>query len=195
MASKTVGVGPWWLRWLIIAIIIAAILVALWLFMNMKVLPKKIDIERSEFKIEGEKSAGAAHCRYTKSGKKGWIRITSPNNSNYPMCKCSIDIQIEADSPRRVRSKNRRVIISATPGCGGSTGLNEFKVGASSFRVEYDDEGKPMGIFMRGQKPGGTVPENYGMLQNGSTFKLSKDVNSADEGTVDVIFKGSLIFK
>lgn len=191
----TIGNGPWWLKWLFIALIIIAILILLWLFMNMKVLPKHIDVETSNYLIEGEKTAGSPDCRYSKNGKKGLIRIQSPNNYNYPLCKCYIDIQIEADSPRRVPSKKRRVKVTSVPNCGGYAGLQEVKVGTSRFQVEYNDDDQPVGLFMKGYKSNTPSPKDYGILQSGSDFRIIKEVMDDDGGVVDVEFKGRLIFK
>lgn len=121
---------PRWLRWLIIALIIAAIVVAVLIIMNQKVLPKKIRVVQTTFSIGGKKVDDDAYVvDYVGGKKRSRMVIKSPdfNGKN-----CSMSLQLEAVDPRRTKSSSRRIRVIAIPTVYPPQSISSYDLGTSA---------------------------------------------------------------
>nr|MCR5688875.1 hypothetical protein [Clostridiales bacterium] len=79
---------PNWLRWLVAGLIAALLLALILLFLNKKVLPKKvIRAGDSEFSIGGKNINGIAKLAYKRDSKS--LELTRPDAPAYPYTSCS----------------------------------------------------------------------------------------------------------
>lgn len=108
---------PLWVRIGFILLIIALIVLLIWLYMNMKVMPKQITVVNGSFLAGGRQIPGAISCKYDRIGrKKGTLRISSPKVIADSSLKCGMTLELEAESPRRVPSSRRKVrVVGITP--------------------------------------------------------------------------------
>ncbi len=105
---------PRWLPWLIAALILATLLTLFWLFMNMKVLPKSIrtNINQTSFTVRGRPIAGTSNPAFHGGGKRsGDLSLSLPAYPNDPLVNGSFRLELEAVSPRRVKSSRRRAKV------------------------------------------------------------------------------------
>ena len=106
---------PRWIVILGILLFIALILLLIWLYMNTKVLPKQITLNHPQtvFIVDGNPVKGAAKFKYTGGGKRnGTIHISLPSYPDNSMVKGGFNLNVTAASPRRVKSANRRVMVT-----------------------------------------------------------------------------------
>ena len=106
---------PVWLRILVILLILALIALLIWLYLNMKVLPKQITLNHGQtvFIVDGNPVKGAAKFRYDPRNKKnGTISLTLPPYPDNSLVKGGFALNVTAVSPRRVKSARRRVLVT-----------------------------------------------------------------------------------
>lgn len=106
---------PLWLRYLLIALVILLIVALILFYLSRKILPKKIIVNSAQtvFTVDGETVQGAAKCTYSGGGKKrGSIQVTTPAYSGSPLVKGGFALQLQAVSPRRVKSSSRRAMVT-----------------------------------------------------------------------------------
>ena len=108
---------PLWVRILAIVLLIALIVLLIWLWSNMKSMPKHITAVNGSFLAGGKQIPGAISCKYVRNGRKrGSLTITSPKVIADPSLRCGMTLELEADSPRRVPSARRKVrVVGITP--------------------------------------------------------------------------------
>lgn len=123
---------PLWLRILFWVLLIGLIVGLIWAYLNAKVLPKKMGLGQCSFIVGGKVIPGTATCSYSGGGKKrGTLEIKSPKFASDPAMKCSMRLELEAASPRRVRSSQRSVrVIGISPGSKANT--TKMQVGATT---------------------------------------------------------------
>ena len=107
---------PLWLRYLIIALIILLIIALILFYLSRKILPKKITVNSAQtvFTVDGEMVQGAAKCNFNGGGKKrGSLQVSTPTYSGSPLVKGGFALQLQAVTPRRVKSARRRALVTA----------------------------------------------------------------------------------
>lgn len=103
---------PQWLRVLIPIVSILAVLILIWLFMNMKVLPKKLRMTDITFMVKGKRIESTLDgVRYSGKGKRATISITTPDYQDY-RASISAIVSAEAISPRYLPSSKRKLKIT-----------------------------------------------------------------------------------
>jgi len=134
---------PLWLRILVISLIIVLIAALIWAYLNTKVLPKKIGAGTANFVVNGKVVPGKIDVKYTGGGKKkGTLVISSPRYAADPAMKCGMRLELVADSPRRVRSSQRRVrVVAAVPN--SKTNTTKMQIGGTTLVKN------PAGQFVR----------------------------------------------
>ena len=135
---------PLWLKILLWVLAILLVLLLIWLYLNAKVLPKRIVIERYNYRIGSKEVSGDVTCNF--SGKKrGYLEITPPYFPAAPMASsCSAGFELVAVSPRRIKSSHRYIGIRAViPG--DEMSINRIKVGGLTMVKNADGEFVRMG--------------------------------------------------
>ncbi len=134
---------PQWLRVLVVVLILLLILLLIWLYMNMKVLPKKITVNASQssLSVDGETVKGAPKCNFSGGNKKmGSITVTAPPYSGSALVKGGFALELQAVSPRRVKSNRRRVMVTRiSPVNTGA--LQNLSIGTHSLSKSDDGDG------------------------------------------------------
>ena len=166
---------PLWLRVLLILLIIALLALLIWLFLNAKVLPKRVSVSKTTFTVDGSAIPGSANYNYAGGGKKhGSLEVTAPKFAANPMVKGGFRIEVEAISPRRTPSKNRKMRVRAVSAINASA-VNSIKVGASQFTKD-----PATGKFVKtGGKPGAPVDFE---VSNGAACTVVAEVLSPEGG-------------
>lgn len=111
---------PLWLVILAIVLILAVIFTLLYLYLNTKVLPKRITIndEATFFAVKGKNIPGSSGCSFSGKGKKrGVITISSPAVPSRPLVEHTVTLSVVAISPRKTKSSRRlaRVVAVSAP--------------------------------------------------------------------------------
>lgn len=175
---------PQWLIYLGIFLILALLALLIWLYLNAKVLPKKVDVLGTEFSVDGEKVAGKAVCHYTGGGrKKGTLSIVAPKCPTNPFAKGSFTVDVEAVSPRRVRSSSRGLHVTSVS---TDRAMSNVKVGPSQFIK--DPSGK---LVKSGAKA--NTPIGFD-IYNGAKCSMSGEVLDNDGGAVAMAMATKLKF-
>ncbi|MCH5354103.1 MAG: hypothetical protein J1E06_11660 [Acutalibacter sp.] len=169
---------PLWLRVLLILLIIALLALLIWLFLNAKVLPKKVFIDNTRFTVDGANITGSANFSFAGGGKKrGSLEVTTPRYGANPLLRGGFRIEVEAVSPRRTPSKNRKMRVRSVSAV--NTGaVNSIRVGASQFTKDLTT-----GKFVKtGGKAG--APVNF-EISSGAPCSVSGEALAPDGGTMD----------
>lgn len=162
-AKLSITLLPVWLIWIIIILILLVIALIIWLIMNQKVLPKRIDAANEMFSVDGTRVPGRAQVRFDGGGKrKGSITITSPKYSGNPLAKVSVKLDVIAISPRYINSKKRRMsVISSSPN--PKNYVPSYNVGTASYTRDYST---PAVVFNKMGTLPGSVPKPYNIANN-----------------------------
>ena len=162
----------------------ALLALLIWLYLNMKVLPKRIDVLNTEYSVDGEKVAGRAACRYTGGGgKRGTLTIIAPKCPTNPFAKGSITVNVEAVSPRRVRSASRGLHVV---GVSTDRAMTNVKVGPTQFIK--DQKGKLVKAGAKADAPVGFD------VYNGVKCSMNGEVMDNDGGSVALAMATKLKF-
>lgn len=99
---------PIWVWYLGGLLLLLLLLLLIWLYMNMKVLPKLIRVADCRFSVNGHRVDGIANCSFD-GGKKhsGTLTVVSPPYGANPMAKAGFTLQLQGCDPRRKRSSSR----------------------------------------------------------------------------------------
>ncbi len=116
-ATETINLQnlPRWLRLLIILLIIAAVVTAVWIILNIKTLPKNITIETYDFVVGFNHIEGEPECNFTASGifrNHGTLEINCPSYAADHNVTCGVYMNLSAVSPLRLKSRRRKVEVS-----------------------------------------------------------------------------------
>lgn len=183
---------PLWLRYLVIALIIALIATLIWLYMNMKVLPKKITVNTNQtaFTVDGETVTGAARCQFSGGGKKtGSIHVESPAYTTNPLVKGGFKLELEAVSPRRVKSSKRRVkVVSITPV--NTPAVQTLSVGTHTLAKVVEDQ--ILWMYDGKQMPNARVSAGFEM---GGKPNCSYIGETPDDNATSFMLAVQLLFK
>lgn len=110
--ESSFGVLPMWLRILLPILILLLIALLIWLYMRQPVLPKRIELSGVEYHVDGEPIPSKVPLRYTGAGKKkGDLRAFSPRCTTDSMAEQGITLELEAVSPRYVKSRQRKALV------------------------------------------------------------------------------------
>ena len=110
---------PQWFKLVFWILVTLLILVLIWLYLNTKILPKRIGAGKCTFIVDGSVIPGSPSCIFTGGKKKrGTLEVTSPKYMANPAVKCGFRLELEAISPRRIKSSARSVKVR------GVTALN-----------------------------------------------------------------------
>lgn len=107
---------PRWLPFLIVCLALLLIFALIWLYLSMKVLPKKIEVDksRSSFTINGEDIPCTVKCNPTVFGKRtGSIQVSVPKYADDMTLKGTVTLNLTAVSPRRVKSSARQAMVTS----------------------------------------------------------------------------------
>lgn len=183
-ASLTFKPYPRWVVYLAVFLILAVIALLVWLFLNMKMLPKRVDVVNTEFTVGGERVMARAVCHYTRSGnKKGTLTIVTPRCPTNPFAKGSFTLEVEAVSPRRVRSASRGMRVVSVS---ADRSMDNLKVGVSRFA--RDSAGKLVKSGARANSP--ISFEIY----SGARCSMSGEALDSDGGSVSMALAAKLSF-
>ena len=131
---------PAWLRTAVILLAILILLLLIWLYLNSKILPKRIMVSKTIFTVDGEAITGRANNRFPDGGKKkGTLEVSSPKCPTNPMAKCGFILELEAASPRRVKSSARLATVTSVRAI-NTNNVNAVRIGAVQFMK--DSSGK-----------------------------------------------------
>jgi hypothetical protein len=170
---------PAWLRYCVIGLAALLLILLLLLFLNTKVLPKKISVSKTIFTVDGTLVAGSAPVSYVGGGKKrGSLEIKSPRFAPAPLANCGLRLTLEAISPRREKSSSRAVkVVGVTPVNVGA--VNGIHVGAVSF-----SKNMTTGKF---EKTGANPKDPLGFeMRNGARCIATGEVMGMDGGTTAI---------
>lgn len=124
---------PLWIRILVICLAIALLIFLIWMYLNAKVLPKKIAVAKTIFTVDGQLVTGTADCKYSGGGKKrGSLDITSPRYTANPLVRCGFRVELEAISPRREKSSSRGAGFRTVQAINASA-VNSINLGTAQF--------------------------------------------------------------
>ena len=176
---------PLWLRVLLPIVGILFVLFLVWVFMNMKVLPKGIVLANCTFSVDGDNVPGTPQVSYSGGGKnEGSLAISSPRVVSNPLAKAGLSFELVAVSPRYTRSKQRKMCISAKPSPVPRGSVSIFSIGTGNYtrdmlatNVDFVKVGTPSGSPHR--------PFNIG---NNARFSISAEL---PDGT-SVSFSGTI---
>lgn len=189
-ATESIEVQPYpqWLRYVVVGLILLLLLLLIWLFMNAKVLPKKIGVGKCTFVVDGSIVPGSPNCVYAGGGKKrGSLEITSPKYMANPNVKCGFRLELEAESPRRTRSAARAVRVkSITPLNPSST--TSVHVGSANL-VKDPITGK---LAKSGAKP--NAPIDFAISNNAKTSVTAEVLDVVDGNDLAVSMSVPLKF-
>ena len=118
-----IALYPAWLPWLIGALVILLILLLIWAFMNMKVLPKQIAVNEDtvRYLVGMDKGSKQMDIRYNGGGKKtGSLSIDTTDAPAGTTGPLGVTLKLQAVSPRRVRSADRSADVMAISPNGNS---------------------------------------------------------------------------
>ena len=170
---------PQWVWYLGIAL--AALLIALliWLYMNMKILPKKIGVKQTTFTVDGNTVTGSAQCVFTGGKKKrGMLEIQTPKYTANPLLKAGFHLDLEAVSPRRVKSSSRSAKVTGVSAINASA-VSSIRIGAVQM---IKDPGTRKFVRAGGAK---NVPLEF-LLNNGARCTIVGEVLDPNGGTASV---------
>ena len=172
---------PLWLRILLICLVIAVLAFLIWMYLNAKVLPKKIAVAKTIFTVDGQMVTGTADCKYAGGGKKrGSLDITSPRYSSNPLVRCGFRVELEAISPRREKSSSRGAGFRSVQGINASA-VNSINLGPAQFAKESNSS-----KFVKlgaGAKNGQTQVLR---LSNNARCNISGEVTDSDGGATSI---------
>jgi len=171
---------PQWLRILIISLLILLIALIIFLYLNTKVMPKKIRVNNAQtrFIVDGEVIDGAARFNYSGKGKKsGSLQVTTPTYTGDPLVAGGFNLALKAVSPRRVKSKMRRVQVTNLS-LSNITAAQTVSIGSHS--LTKLDEGDGIIWMFDGQpSPSSSVACNFEIGHNASCVFVGETI----EGT------------
>lgn len=178
---------PAWVRWVFWGLLILLLLLLIWLFLNAKVLPKRIVIERCTFRVGNKEVTGDAECNFSGGGKKrGFLEINPPYFAGAPTASsCGIQLELVAVSPRRTPSSKRYI------GIRGAVAGNEMYTTRMKFGGTTLVKG-PEGDFVRmGTAKDVTIEEN---VDSGCGISVYADVPGPRSRKVNVALDSRLQF-
>jgi len=173
---------PAWLRTVVILLGVLLLGLIIFLILNHKVLPNKILTPRCTFTVDGEAIPGNVITRYNR--KAGTLDVTSPHYAGNAAVKCGYRLKLKANSPRRIRSANRSVLVTDIAPLNAAT--QNVSIGAVSMLREEETN-----KFIRA---GGRPLQPFEMNSNARTSALAL-VNDMDGGELEVFLSTNLKFK
>ena len=152
---------PLWMRWLLIALILALLLLALLLFLNQKVLPKSVRrYGETDFNIGGKAIEDNAKLAYKRQSKT--LDINPPDAPAYPYVSCGAKLTLEPVSPRRTPSAKRRMQVTAVR---ANPDVTSVEVGASVYELD-----KATGKFVKEGNTPTILSNNSVITVNGTAL-------------------------
>ena len=154
---------PYWVRWLIIGLIILLLILLILFILNQKVLPKKVrNNGETDYNIGGKTIVDIAKVQYNRAGKT--LDISAPSAPTFPYVSCAAKLKLEAVSPRRVPSAKRKMAVKEVV---ASNDITSVEVGASIYELD-----KTTGKFVKeGNSP--TILSNNSVISINGTAQTA----------------------
>ena len=170
---------PQWVWYLGFALLALLIALLIWLYMNVKILPKKIGVKQTTFTVDGNMVTGAAQCLFTGGKKKrGILEIQTPKYTANPLLKAGFHLDLEAVSPRRVKSSARSAKVTGVSAINASA-VSSIRIGAVQL---IKDPATRKFVRAGGAK---NVPLEF-LLNNGARCTVVAEVLDPNGGTASV---------
>ena len=124
---------PAWVRTALIALVGLLLAMFVWLYLNTKILPKRMFATVRAYTVDGEAVGGKAVVNYSGGGKKrGTIEVCAPKCPTNPMAKCGFLLELAAVSPRRVKSSARLATVTGVRAVHAAN-VTGIKIGSVQF--------------------------------------------------------------
>lgn len=183
---------PAWIPLVIAIAILLLIILLIWLYMNMKVLPKKIEIDksRSSFSVNGEEISCTIKCTPTVFGKRtGSIQVAVPRYTDDTTLRGTVTLNLTAVSPRRVKSSGRQAMVTSI--ALGSAVAQKASVGAHDL-IKNEDGDTAVWTFDGREIGGRSTVGNTSFTISGSPVVTISGQTLQDN---DFILRAQLKFK
>ena len=179
-----------WVLYLMVLGGLLALAALIALYLNVKRLPKRIGVSFADtrFTVGGRIVEGDPKCRSPKScKKKASVSVEAPEYVLNPMATAGIAMNLEAVSPRRIKSSRRRAKVVGVSVLGDiePTSVN---IGAKIFTVEKDT-----GRLINPVSP--TAPATPFEIGNNAIITISGKVPKPTGGTSAAAFSSKLKFR
>lgn len=163
---------PLWMRILIPILIILLIIALIVYFMTRKRLPKRLDFANCSFTVDGNRVQGKVKIDYSGRGKRrGSISIISPRYTGNPLAKAGVRLDVEAISPRYVRSGQRKImVVSSSPI--PKPNVSSYKVGTASYTRDVAATGI---VFIKAGTAPNAKPKPFN-IGNNSMISVSAEL-------------------
>ena len=163
---------PVWLRWLVGFLIIAALTALILSYLNAKVLPKAVTVKSgsTKFNVDSNKVGGNAVGNLSGGGKKhGTLELRAPQANSYPLAKGGFVLNVEAKSPRRVKSSSRGIHVKSLDPVNASA-VNMIQIGTVTFRKDSQTN-KFIPTSKSVEKAGFDISNNAACIVSGTTLE------------------------
>lgn len=179
---------PEWVRWVFWIGLILLIIIIVYAYLNTKVLPKLIRPGNGSFNVDGDDVPGQFISAYTGKGSStGTLSVRSPRCLTNPRAQCGFNLELQAVSPRSMRSSSRRVRVTRVTATNPAA-TNSIRIGAVQF-VKDPDTNK----FSRvGARPDAPVEFNIG--NNCSTMVSAEIMDMTDGSSISCSMSVQLRF-
>lgn len=163
-ADKKVELGtyPLWLRYLLILLVLLLVAGLIAFYLSRKILPKKIAVNSAQtvFSVDGETVQGTAKGDFSGNGKKqGSFQVTTPPYTGTPLVNGGFILQLQAVSPRRIKSARRRALVTRLTPI-NPTAMTTLSVGPHTL-VKTEEGNDVLWIFDGKQVPGPSVNTHF----------------------------------
>ncbi len=189
--SFTLSTMPLWLKWLIAIAIIALIVLLIWLYMSMKVLPRTLTFSDAEFRVKGRLIEDDPTIRSANGRGKKTVAfsIMSPSADGYPeVDNYGVTLRVSAVSERRVKSAKRKVGIEDIQ-FSNPDSVKSAMIGGHMFEKDR----KSGELLADGHQPGEEV--KYGKLSNNTDCSIDCVFESANGTRTRATFSFKVRFK
>ena len=178
---------PAWIRTALIILAILLLALLIWLYLNSKVLPKRISVTNTIYTVGGNPVTGKASSTYTGGGKKkGTLEVHAPRCPTNPMAKCGFILELAAASPRITKSSARYATVTGVRALNVNN-VSAIRIGAVQF--VKDSSGK---FVKSGAKKGAPVEFQIG---NKKQCVVSGEAMDPDGGTESLSLLTTLGFQ
>jgi hypothetical protein len=151
---------PIWIRLVILLLILAVIIALVLIYLNTKVLPKRIAASQSAFIVEGDEISGTTGCKYSGGGgKNGNLQVATPFYTGSALVKGGFSLTLQAVSPRKIKSPRRRIHVVKLSATNPSALVN-LQVG-THILTRMDDGDGVVWLFDGKQVPGPNVTTDF----------------------------------
>ena len=152
---------PRWMRWLVISLAALLLLTLLLLFLNTKVLPKKVlRAGDSEFSVGGRNIPGIAKVAFKRESKS--LELAPPAAPAMSYVSCSAKLLVAPVSPRRIPSAKRKMAVTEVR---ANNDVSSVEVGAAIYERD-----KATGKFVKESSGQTLISNNSVITVNGTAL-------------------------